>query len=92
MKLDYEQQCYRHSEMIVRMRLQQLQNSLEDANKATSVPKLKRWSRQRGRAFLWVCYLLRLGPLAQAAGLFILSGPPATAGSGFRLLPFHPAE
>jgi hypothetical protein len=42
MKLDYEQQCYRHSEMIVRMRLQQLQNSLEDATKAASVPKLKR--------------------------------------------------
>ena len=42
MKLDYEQQCYRHSEMIVRMRLQQLQNTLEDATKATTVPKLKR--------------------------------------------------
>ena len=42
MKLDYEQQCYRHSEIIVRMRLQQLQNTLEDATKATTVPKLKR--------------------------------------------------
>ena len=31
MKLDYEQQCYRHSEMIVRARLQQLQNSVQEA-------------------------------------------------------------
>ena len=30
MKLDYEQQCYRHSEMIVRARLQQVQKSVEE--------------------------------------------------------------
>ena len=36
MKLDYEQQCYRQSEMIVRTRLQQLQNSVEEASKLTS--------------------------------------------------------
>jgi hypothetical protein len=29
MKLDYEQQCYRHSEMIVRARLEQLQKAVE---------------------------------------------------------------
>ena len=29
MKLDYEQQCYRQAEAIVRTRLQQLQNSLD---------------------------------------------------------------
>src|SRR5438270_1158831 len=32
-KLDYEQQCYRQSEMIVRTRLEQLQNSVEEASK-----------------------------------------------------------
>jgi hypothetical protein len=34
-KLDYEQQCYRHSEMIVRARLRQLQDSVEEATKPT---------------------------------------------------------
>jgi len=28
MKLDYEQQCYRHSEIIVRTRLDQLQEAV----------------------------------------------------------------
>jgi hypothetical protein len=36
MKLDYEQQCYRQSEMIVRTRLEQLQKSVEEATKPTS--------------------------------------------------------
>jgi hypothetical protein len=36
MKLDYEQQCYRQSEMIVRTRLEQLQKSIEEATKPTS--------------------------------------------------------
>jgi hypothetical protein len=36
MKLDYEQQCYRHSEMIVRARLQQLQSSVQEATKPSS--------------------------------------------------------
>jgi hypothetical protein len=35
-KLDYEQQCYRHSEMIVRARLQQLQNSVREQTKPSS--------------------------------------------------------
>jgi len=33
-KLDYERQCYRHAEMIVRSRLQLLQGSVEGAIKA----------------------------------------------------------
>ena len=36
MKLDYEQQCYRQSEMIVRARLERLQKSIEEATKPTS--------------------------------------------------------
>jgi hypothetical protein len=36
MKLDYEQQCYRQSETIVRTRLQLLQNSVEAASKPAS--------------------------------------------------------
>jgi hypothetical protein len=36
MKLDYERQCYRHSEMIVRMRLDQLQKSIEETTRPTS--------------------------------------------------------
>ena len=36
MKLDYEQQCYRQSEMIVRARLDQLQKTIEEATKPTS--------------------------------------------------------
>jgi hypothetical protein len=34
MKLDYERQCYRHAEMIVRDRLEQLQNSVDQTIKA----------------------------------------------------------
>jgi len=33
-KLDYERQCYRHAEMIVRSRLQLLQGSVDDTIKA----------------------------------------------------------
>ena len=36
MKLDYEQQCYRQSELIARTRLQQLQKSVEE------IPRLHR--------------------------------------------------
>jgi hypothetical protein len=36
MKLDYEQQCYRHSEMFVRTRLEQLQRAVEEETKPTS--------------------------------------------------------
>jgi hypothetical protein len=36
MILDYEQQCYRHSEMIVQARLQQLQNSVQEQTKPSS--------------------------------------------------------
>jgi hypothetical protein len=47
MKLDYEQQCYRHSEMIVRTRLDQLQKFIEEATKPTSrQPVVKPTSRQ----------------------------------------------
>ena len=35
MKLDYEQQCYRHPEMIVRARLEQLQKAVEGTNPAS---------------------------------------------------------
>jgi hypothetical protein len=41
MKLDYEEQCCRHSEMIVRARLQQLQNSVQEATKPASRPNTK---------------------------------------------------
>ena len=34
MKLDYERQCYRHAEMIVRNRLELLQNSVDTTIKA----------------------------------------------------------
>ena len=34
MKLDYEQQCYRQAEFIVRARLQQLQDSVDETIKA----------------------------------------------------------
>ena len=33
-KLDYERQCYRHAEMIVRSRLQLLQGSVDETIKA----------------------------------------------------------
>ena len=47
MKLDYEEQCYRQSEMIVRTRLEQLQKSIEKATKPTSrQPIVKPTSRQ----------------------------------------------
>jgi hypothetical protein len=36
MKLDYEEQCYRHSEMIARTCLEQLQKSIEEATTPTS--------------------------------------------------------
>ena len=47
MKLDYEEQCYRQSEMIVRTRLEQLQKSIGKATKPTSrQPIVKPTSRQ----------------------------------------------
>jgi hypothetical protein len=42
MKLDYEQQCYRHSEMILRARLQQLQNSVWEQTKPSSRRKTQK--------------------------------------------------
>jgi hypothetical protein len=41
MKLDYEQQCYRQSEMIVRTRLEQLQKAIEEATAPTNRRQLK---------------------------------------------------
>jgi hypothetical protein len=46
MKLDYEQQSYRHSEMIVRTRLEQLQKSVEEATKPASRRDLDEGERQ----------------------------------------------
>src|SRR5215471_413336 len=45
MKLDYEQQCYRQSEMIVRTRLEQLQKSVEEATKPASRRNLNEGER-----------------------------------------------
>jgi hypothetical protein len=42
MKLDYEQQCYRHSEMIVRERVQQLQNAVQETTKPGALPGVVR--------------------------------------------------
>ena len=50
MKLDYEQQCYRHPEMIVRARLEQLQKAVEagtnPASRQTIAETTKPTSRQ----------------------------------------------
>jgi hypothetical protein len=45
MKLDYEQQCYRQSEIIVRTRLGQLQKSVEEAIKPANRRNLNEGER-----------------------------------------------
>jgi hypothetical protein len=47
MKLDYEQQCYRQSEMIVRSRLGQLQKSVEEVTKPANRRNLAEGERHR---------------------------------------------
>ena len=41
-KLDYERQCYRHAEMIVRSRLQLLQGSVDETIKAVKTQRAAR--------------------------------------------------